>query len=231
MNVGEILKNVFIFRGIDDASLERLRPQITVEDIKKGEFILFEATSLEHLTAIVTGRAKLICQGESGRETVVGIAGPGETIGEISLLDGRPLPYSAKALTGCRIVRLPREPFLQYLFSNSTAGFEMLLELSRRLRDAHGQITSIATDRVEDRIIGLLLGLADKTGRTDGESVEITVPLTRQDIADIVGSTVETTIRILSKLGKADLVETRSKHLVIKDVDRLREQMYKETDF
>jgi CRP-like cAMP-binding protein len=219
----ETLKNVFIFRGLTYRQLDSAASSLVEQVYKKSDYVFWEEDPPESLWILHSGKVKLTKQSESGKETILGIVSPGETFGELALFDGRPLPFSAQAMEPSTVLSMPRSGFLGLLKEHQNVAIEIIIELSHRLRDAQAVIKGMAADRVENRIVEVLLKLAEKVGRRDEDGVRIGILLTRQDIADMVGSTVETTIRILSKLSKKGLIATRGKSLIIRDVDALTE--------
>ena len=218
----EVLKNIFVFRGLGADDLERVQARMTAQAVAKGDTVFWEDEDPRDLHVLTGGKIKLTKQSESGKETIVGIITPGETFGEIAVFDGRPYPFSAQAMEPSAVLKMPRGEFLRFLRETPSAPLEVIIELSRRLRDAQNVIKGMAVERVEHRIAELLLKLVEKVGRRDAEGVRIGIPLTRQEIADMVGSTVETTIRVLSRFTKAGWIETRGRSLVLKDLDALR---------
>ncbi|MCB9477172.1 MAG: Crp/Fnr family transcriptional regulator [Deltaproteobacteria bacterium] len=217
----EILKNIFIFSSFGADGLAQLRDLSTAESYRKGASLFWEGDRPEWLWIVKTGKVKVFKQSASGKETILRIVHAGEVFGELALFDGRPYPDSAKAMESCEVLRLPRTEFLRLVREHPTVSFEILLELSARLREAQETIQALAVERVEKRIATLLLKLADRMGRGEGEAVRIPVNLTRQDVADMVGSTVETSIRILSRLAKDGVIETKGKTIYIRDMERL----------
>lgn len=224
----EVLKNIFIFRGLDETRLAEVNQTLLTEKVVKGEYVFWEGDLPESLHILKSGKLKLIKQSENGKETILGIVSPGETFGEIALFDGRPLSFSAQTMEKSVVLKMRRPEFLQYLYANKIACLEIIIEFARRLRDAQDVIKGMAADKVEHRILELLLKLAEKVGRREQEGTRIGILLTRQDIADMVGSTVETTIRILSRLTKKGLITSRSKSIIIRDLDALREAIEEE---
>lgn len=222
LDILETLKNIFIFRGLSEKELTEFKQKLIIEDIEKGANLFWEGDDPKHLFLLLDGKFKFTKQSESGKDTIIGIASRGESIGEIALFDGRPYPFSAQALEKSIVMKMTRADFLQYLLSSPPACIEVIIELSRRLREAQNVIKGMAADRVESRIIELLLKLAEKVGRKEEGGIRIGIILTRQDIAEMVGSTVETTIRVLSKFTKQGLIETKSKSLIIKDEQALK---------
>lgn len=227
----ETLKNIFIFRGLSELDLARIRKMLSVDTIGKGDYAFWEEDEPEFLFVLKRGKIKLTKQSESGKETILGIVSPGETFGEIALFDGRPFPFSAQAMESSEVLKMSRADFLEYVLGSCTACVEIILELSRRLREAQSVIKGMAAERVEHRIVELLLKLGEKIGRRDEDGLRIGIMLTRQDIADMVGSTVETTIRVLSRLTKRGLIDTRGKSLILKDLEALRQIIEMEDAF
>ena len=227
----ESLKNIFIFRGLRLPDLQRISRTLIEEKVEKGQALFWEDDPPEFMVLLKAGKVKLIKQSESGKETILGILSPGETVGEIALFDGRPYPFTAQAMEPSVILKMSRLSFFDFLAQTPSAGIEIIIELSRRLREAQSVIKGMAAERVEHRIVELLLKLAEKIGHQGEGGLRIGIVLTRQDIADMVGSTVETTIRTLSGLTKKGLIETRSKSLILKDVEALRRLILSEEDF
>ncbi|MCC6157222.1 MAG: Crp/Fnr family transcriptional regulator [Deltaproteobacteria bacterium] len=218
----EILKNIFIFSAFDMDALSSIHALCVEESLKKGESVFWEGDPPHWLLILKRGKVKLFKQSPSGKETILRIVDAGETFGEIALFDGRAYPLSAKTMEAAVILKIPRLEFLAMVRRHPNVSYEIILELSRRLRESQEVIQGLAVERVERRIVNLLLKLADRIGREEGKKTRIPVILTRQDIADMVGSTVETTIRIISRLSKEGIIETKGKTIYIKDMERLQ---------
>jgi len=96
------------------------------------------------------------------------------------------------------------------------------MNIGDRIKDSHETLKNIALEKVEARIASLLLKLADKAGEKGPEGVMINMKLTKQDIAEMVGTTVETSIRTMSKLTKAGLVSAKAGNIIIRDPNKLK---------
>src|SRR5262245_23049208 len=99
---------------------------------------------------------------------------------------------------------------------------EIALMIGRRLRGAHDSVKSLAVDPVEARLAAALLRLAEREGARRADGVALPFPLTRQSLADMTGTTVETTIRVVSRWLKSRTVADESGRLVLRDLDTLR---------
>jgi CRP/FNR family transcriptional regulator len=98
----------------------------------------------------------------------------------------------------------------------------MAQQVGDRMKESHETLKNIALERVEARIASLLLKLADKTGKKGDEGVTIDMKLTKQDIAEMVGTTVETSIRTMSKFRKMGIVAEKEGRIVIKNLEKLK---------
>jgi CRP/FNR family transcriptional regulator len=98
----------------------------------------------------------------------------------------------------------------------------MAVNIGDRIKGTHETLKSIALEKVESRIASLLIKLSDKAGEKVPEGVAISMKLTKQDIAEMVGTTVETSIRTMSKLTKAGLVAAKAGRIIIRDLEKLK---------
>ena len=181
-----------------------------------GDYLFFEGDPAGWLLFIVHGRVKMIKHSESGRETILATFGPGEVVGEVGVLVGDVYPATAQALEPTVTLAMQRDQYASLVQSHPELAWALIVELGRRLQNAHDKIRSLAVEKVERRVARALLKMAHTSGeRLEGGTVRITVPLTRQDIADMAGTVVETAIRTVSKFQKQGLVDTRGGYIVL----------------
>jgi CRP/FNR family transcriptional regulator len=120
-------------------------------------------------------------------------------------------------------MKLARKDFLLFFGRHPFIATEMIMELGRQLREAHATIKSLAVDRVEQRIASILLKLAQKMGAPQKEGTMLNLSLTRQDLADMAGTTVETTIRVMSRFTKAKLIKQASGKILLLNSQALQQ--------
>jgi CRP/FNR family transcriptional regulator, cyclic AMP receptor protein len=200
------------FRPAQDASLRETR--------RRGDILFMEGSPATHVVTVVEGYVKLVKHSPSGKEVIVGIGGPGEVLGEISLLDRRPYDATAVVMTRAVVLRESSERVLREMARDPAMLRSLALLLSVRLRETQATVQRLATERVENRIATLLIKFAERHG-VPGD-VALRVPLTRQELADMVGATVETTIRTVSRFIQEGILERRGRRLVITDLDSLK---------
>lgn len=183
---------------------------------EKDAYLFFEGAPAEWLVFVAEGRVKMIKHSESGRETILATFGPGQVVGEVGALAGEAYPATAQVLEPAVTLSLRRDAYSALLREHPELAWVLIQELGRRLQQAHEKIRSLAVEKVERRVARLLLRMANTTGeRLEAGAVRITVPLSRQDIADMAGTVVETAIRTMSKFQKQGWIETQEGHIVL----------------
>jgi CRP-like cAMP-binding protein len=197
----------------EQAALER---QMVARRHEKDAYLFFEGEPAEWLLFVAEGRVKMIKHSESGRETILATFGPGQVVGEVGVLAGETYPATAQVLEPAVTLSLRREAYSTLVREHPDLAWALIEELGRRLQQAHERIRSLAVEKVERRVARLLLRMANTAGeRLEAGAVRITVPLSRQDIADMAGTVVETAIRTMSKFQKQGWIETQEGHIVL----------------
>ncbi|MBC7247409.1 MAG: Crp/Fnr family transcriptional regulator [Actinobacteria bacterium] len=214
-----------MFEFLEAEELDRLYSLCTTETFPKGEYIFLECDPPRKLYVVVKGEVKLLKQTEDGREMIVEMAYPGEIFGEEAIFDGQPYPMTAQALDDVEVLSISRSDFFAFLRDNPDLALEIITELGTRLREAQNTIRALAMERVEWRIARVLLMLSRKAGTAGKDGVSIDLPLTRQDIADMAATTVETAIRVLSNFKKLGLVDTDKGRIVLRDRKKLEDMV------
>jgi CRP/FNR family transcriptional regulator len=149
-----------------------------------------------------------------GRDLILEIFGPGDPVGAVAAYEERPFPATAVAMEASSMLSLPRQEFFAVIATNPLLARALLSGLTRRMIELTRRLAERSA-RVEYRVARILLTLADRVGRAEGESWKVPVALSRQEIADMVGTTQETAIRIMSRWSKEGIVETTSDGFVI----------------
>jgi CRP/FNR family transcriptional regulator, nitrogen oxide reductase regulator len=205
-----------LFAALTPEEKALLERQMVRQRHEKDDYLFFEAEPAEWLVLVVEGQVKMIKHSESGRETILATFGPGQVVGEVGVLAGETYPATAQALEPTITLSLSRDGYADLVRTHPALAWALIVELGRRLQSAHEKLRSFAVEKVERRVARVLLRMANTTGqRLHDGSVRITVPLTRQDIADMAGTVVETAIRTMSKFQKQGLIETRDGHIVL----------------
>ena len=187
---------------------------------KKGDVIFREGTASHGLYCIYDGKVKLTKLGHDGKDQVVRFSNTGDILGYRSLLNNEAYQATAIALEDSYICQLSKGNFINSIKENSTLSLEVIQLLSSNLKNAEKHLVNIAQKTAKERIVASILLLQDVFGfKEDGESLDII--LTRSEIADIAGTTSETTIRTLKKLSDINLIVLKGKSISIPDLQAL----------
>lgn len=224
MNGSDLLAHSPLFAPLSDVERSKVEAQLVQRSHGKDDYLFFEGEPAEWLVFVAEGRVKMIKHSESGRETILATFGPGQIVGEVGVLVGDRYPATAQALEPSNTLSLRRAEYVELVRTHPDLAWALIAELGRRLQRAHETIRSMAVEKVERRVARVLLRMASASGeRLQGETtrgeppgaVRITVALTRQDVADMAGTVLETAIRAMSKFQKQGLIETREGHIIL----------------
>lgn len=222
-SIADFLKSGPLFAALPADEIVALAAVAREGDYPARAFIFAEGDAPAWFWLVRSGRVKIVRQLRSGKEIVLELLGPGEPFGGVAVLEGRPYPASAQAMEASRVIRIPPEPIVALAQRHPAIVREMSLMLGRRLRAAHDSVKSLAADPVEARLAARLIRMAESEGTRDQRGLVLPFRLTRQTLADMSGTTVETTIRVLSRWLKKGLVSEEDGRLIVHSVEALRE--------
>jgi len=216
-HVEEAMKSTPLFRRLGAEDRKRLAAVSTVRVYEKGDLVFSEGDSSDHLFTIVSGRVKVVKFVGSGREVILEIFSPGDPLGAVVAYEGHPYPATAIAIERALCLVVRRREFFELMerYPSLVRGF--LVGMAQRIVELTSRIPEVAGGRVETRFAHLFLKLADRMGRPRSEGVFIPFPLSRQELAELAGTTIETGIRIMSRWGKDGIVATEKDGFVVLD--------------
>lgn len=211
----ETLKKSEIFSVLNDDEVEKISGLFEEIKFKNNDTIFVEGDPSDKFYLVAEGSVKIIKHTMMGKDIILEIMSPGDVFGGVAVLDKRPYPAAAQAMDSTTAIRISRQKLMEIMEDYPILKLEIVKYFSDRLRDAHEMLKNIATERVEKRVASLLLKLSEKVGIDDGDFRKINFPLTRQEISEMVGTTVETCIRTMSKLQKNGLVKSSNGRISI----------------
>ena len=217
--LAEAVERVPFLRALPPPDAERLRPYAQCRRVARGEPLWIEGDPTSEFSFVVRGRMKLVRTSEAGREVILELCGPGELLCASAVCSFAPYCCRAVAMEDeALVVVLPRRAVLELLERSPNASRAFLREVTCRGMTLCQRVEELASGQVERRIATLLLRLADQVGVSRGEDgTWIPLPLSRQDLADLVGTTLETAIRTMTRLGRDGIVRTAARGLVVTD--------------
>ena len=210
----QVLKTAAIFSSLNEEELSELAALSIERGFMASEFIFWDGDAPEWFYIVAEGKVKVLKHSSLGREFIIAFFSPGEIFGEVAVFENKPYPASAQAVAETKVVGVKKDDFLSFLANRPQVALKIISVLGERLRDAQGRLRDFAGERVEQRLASVLLMLSVKFGTT--------LPFTRQEIADMVGTTIETAIRILSALKERGIVHSVRGKVIILDEQKLR---------
>ncbi|MFQ5665252.1 MAG: Crp/Fnr family transcriptional regulator [Candidatus Binatia bacterium] len=208
------------FRTLSAADRERIARATREQHAGPGKTLFREGQPADSLWAVKQGHVHIVKFGPDGREIVLEVIPPGELFGAVVALQDRPYPASAVAADDSVVWRMPASLARDLCQKHPTLRSAILEQVTSRLRDAHERLRSVALERVEQRLARMLLALVHKIGQQEAGTTVVNV--TRQELADMIGTTVETTIRITSKWQQAGIVQSARHKIGLTDPTALR---------
>jgi CRP/FNR family transcriptional regulator len=188
---------------------------------EKGAVIFQEGEPAERIHFVVDGRVKIV-KATGARDLILEILGPGEPVGAVAAFERRAFPAGAVAIEDSTILSVPEREFFQLLESRPEMTRQVLAGITMRLMMMNKRLADM-TGSVEVRASRLFLTLSERLGVPRDAGIFVPLALSRQELADLLGTTLETTIRLMSRWQKEELVRTERDGFVIPNVKALRE--------
>lgn len=206
-----VLRNVPLFAGLDQGELEKLSRVTGRRRAERGEFIVRAGEETDALYILISGRAKVTNSDEEGREIILAILGPGESFGEMGLIDGSPRSANVVAQEASELVVVSKQDFQRCMQDNFNVALKLMQVLVRRLREADRKIESLALLDVYGRVARLLLEMSQEI---NGRRV-VTRKVSKQDMARMIGASREMVSKVMRDLENSGYIEQDGDLLVI----------------
>jgi CRP/FNR family transcriptional regulator, cyclic AMP receptor protein len=213
-----------LFEGLDEENAQGLRRQMTEVKLARGEHLFLEGQDGDRLYVILDGKMKLTRAAVDGRENLLGVLGPGEMFGELSLFDPRPRTSTASAVTDATLVALAQDALRPWLRERPEVSLHMLQALARRLRRANDVVADLVFTDVPGRVAKNLLDLADRFGQQEKDGLHVHHDLTQEELAQLVGASRETVNKALADFAARGWLQISARSVLILDPERLRKR-------
>ena len=198
-----------------------LAPLCELRAYEKGATLFEEGDPALFIHFLFVGRVKIV-KAAPDRDLILEILGPGEPVGAVAVFEERPFPASAIALEPSGTVSIPERDFFRLIEKRPEITRRLLAGLTMRLMALNRRLADM-TGSVEYRLARLFTTLAERVGKRRPEGTFVALHLSRQDLADLVGTTIETAIRVMSRWQKEGIVETEKDGFLIRKMEGLRE--------
>ncbi|HEY3477203.1 MAG TPA: Crp/Fnr family transcriptional regulator [Anaerolineales bacterium] len=221
----KIIGRLPFFRHLPPDAVAEINWLFEDRDIAAGQVIYLESDHGEHLYLVATGKVKLVRHTSSGREVLLDILRGGEYFGNLAVISGQAYTETAMAQTDCCILQISAHNFERVLHSYPEVTMKVLKAVGQRLEESQEVVKQLSVLPVEQRIAAALLRIAKKLGEQKQTGMLIQLPFSRQDLAAMTGTTVETVSRVMSRFADEGLISTGRKWVVLNDLARLKEMV------
>ncbi len=203
----ETLKTNKLFCRLSGDELSKASTLFRKQKVAEDEYVFMEGENSDRFYMAAIGQVKIVKHTPEGKDVILEIIRPPEIFGGIAVLDGRPYPASAQAMEDVTVLWTEKTTFFELIDRFHVLAIEANVYFGERLRNAYDMLRSVSVERVERRVASLLIRFGDRVGRSNsGDEIVMEMGLTMQEIAEMVGTTVETAIRVMNKLKKEKLI-------------------------
>jgi CRP/FNR family transcriptional regulator len=207
-------KSNSLINTLTDSELSELEKSRGCSYYKKQDSLFVEGSFPRGVFCLNQGKVKVFARGDEGKEQIIHIAKQGEIIGFRAMLSGDAYKVSAETLEECAVCFITKEEFFKMIDSNTEFRNEIIKGLSKELGEKAVSITDMAQKSVRERIASSLLQLKDIYG-------EEPINLSREDLANYVGTATETLIRFLKEFKEDGLINIQTRKVFIIDSAKL----------
>ncbi|OGF46160.1 MAG: hypothetical protein A2231_03330 [Candidatus Firestonebacteria bacterium RIFOXYA2_FULL_40_8] len=222
MNRKEFLKQVPLFTSVSVKDRANISKNIIERKYPKGSFLFFENEEGNSLYIVVSGLIKIYKSDQTGRIKTLAYLKEGDFFGEMAMLDEQKRSASASVLEESIVLILNRSDFQREILNNPIIALRLMQALSSRLRSADKQIEDLTFRNLPGRVASALIDLSKKHGEKTPEGVRISLKLTHQELAEMIGTAREVVTSIINDFRKANSITIDQKHITITNFQELK---------
>ncbi len=215
----DIISHIPIFSGLSESHINEIKNIAINKHLNKGELIFSEGDESNGFYVVVAGQVKIFKLSPEGKEQILHILGLGEPFGQVAMFAGRSFPANAEAITNSHLLFFPRNGFGDLISSDPQLAMQMLAVMSMRLRQFTIQIENLSLKEVPGRLASYLIYLSEEQGSED----EINLPISKGQLASLLGTIPETLSRIFARMSSQGFIEVHGRNIRLKNLIGLEE--------
>lgn len=221
VDLAAVLGKTALFADLTPIELRTLAARTVRSSFPKGKLLFSEGETCDGLHVIARGKVRIFKTSASGREQVLAVNLPGDSIAEVPVFDGGPYPASAVAIEDVEIAFISRRDFQAYCLEHPEVALKVLVVAGARLRSLVGIIEDLSFTTIRQRLISFLLKLAQSEGKETACGIEFQLPTNHQELANQLGTVRELISRNLTRLQAEGLLDVDGRRIVVKDIEGL----------
>lgn len=204
-----------LFRYLTKDEIDKINFEKDFRHYKRGDVLYQEGNRINGFYCINKGIIKIFKTGFDGKEQIIRFASQGNIIAYRSVVSNEPACTTAEVIEDCQVCFIPSEVLINLVKSNSSFSFELMKLACHELEESNSFITDIAQKTVRERLAEVLLNLVEEFGLDENNYLNIS--LTREELANIVGTATESVIRLLSEFKSDKLIELHGRKIKVLD--------------
>jgi CRP/FNR family cyclic AMP-dependent transcriptional regulator len=221
IDLAAVLTRTALLSGLTPAELQLLAGRTVRKPFQPGELLFSEGEPCHGLHIIARGKVRIFKTSLGGREQVLAVNTPGESVAELPVFDGGPYPASAVAIEATEIAFISRRDFQAYCMEHPAVALKVLATVGARLRRLVGIIEELSFTTIRQRLISALVRLAESEGKRTDRGIEFLLPASHQELASQLGTVRELISRNLMRLQAEGLIDVDARQIVVKDMKGL----------
>jgi CRP-like cAMP-binding protein len=223
-NTEAILRKTPLFASLTETEITALASRVTKRHFQRGDLLFGEGDPCTGLFLVASGKIRVFKLSSAGREQVLAVEGPGSSFAEVPVFDGGNYPATASALEDTEVLFISRKDFQNFCREHPDVALKVIAVVGSRLRRLVGIIEELSFTTVRQRLIALLLRLADAGGTPSKEGVRLELAVSHQDLAGELGTVRELVSRNLSRLQAEGFLDVDGRKIIVKDMAGLKRE-------
>lgn len=220
-DLASVLESAALLSSLSRDELQTLAARTVRKLFSAGQLLFSEGEPCGGLLIVAKGKVRIFKTSVNGREQVLAVNVPGESIAELPVFDGGPYPASAVATEDTEIAFISRRDLHAYCMEHPEVALKMLSVVGARLRRLVGIIEELSFTTIRERLIAMLVKLAQSEGKQTPHGIEIVLPATHQELANQLGTVRELISRNLMRLQAEGLLDVDARQIVVRDLKGL----------
>ena len=215
--IQDTITHTALFSGLDQSQRSKIANIMRQKDYQRRETIFREGDPGIGFYVVAEGKVKIYKTSVEGKEQILHIYGPGNPFGEVPVFSGNRFPANAQAIEKSRLLFFPRNDFIDLIAHHPSLALNMLAVLSMRLRQFTLQVENLSLKEVPARLAAYLLYLAKEQNNADN----VTLPISKGQLASLLGTIPETLSRIFNKMTQHDLISVAGNQIALRNPETL----------
>jgi len=219
-----VLRKTPLFAGLSEDEMRALRRRVSSKQYNRGEILFSEGDACRGLFIVGRGKVRIFKLSASGREQILSVEGPGSSFAEVPVFDGGKYPASAAATEEAEMLFISRKDFQDICREHPEVALKVIAVVGARLRRLVGIIEDLSFTTVRQRLIALILRMAQASSARSSEGVHVELTKSQQDLAAELGTVRELISRNLGRLQAEGYLDVSGRSIIVKDLAGLKRE-------